>query len=428
MNFRERMKIANEQNARHQGNYFFSCLVMTTLLCLIPILFGMFNRVQDKKRNMSNGLRGATFHDVIQVDSVDYNDEDWLPLSIDYSAIPGLMGYGELPEQGHSYIFEECFPEVCRYIRENSSFHHLVDENGTREMLIQSTMWEVLDITLESGYSPREAEGIYADNENQYYQTYFYYYGSDFEDKLPIGTVRIREANTSQGTLLFRYIVAGYLKKGSRVFTLDSTDFYAEGDPSTVLDKQFVKAFTDDKMFSTFLVMDGTRTKEEVEKSLRMQSENIGVYWIEDEFTLNMQAYEQIFKVLLEMAIIILSAGICLISLSEIIFLLGEAQIYGIWYSCGMKGRDLVWILCLQNVRRMRAPIICGAVSSWLTTGILSERVDFWNITLLDVKRICLINYPMILGVSCLIIIMTTLIPWLFMRRKTPSVLLRMNK
>ena len=428
MIFRERMRIANEQNAHHQGNYFFSCLVMTTLLCLIPVLIGMFNRVQDKKRNMSNGLKGATFQDVIQVDSVDYEDEIWLPLSIDYSVISGVKGYGDLPEQGHSYISEECFPEVCRVIRENSSFRHLLDENGAREMLIQSTMWEVLDITLESGYTPQEAETLYVDNENQYYQTYYCYYGSDFEDKLPIGTVRIREANTSQGTGMFRYIVAGYLKKGSRVFTLDSTDFYSEGDPSTVLDKQFVKTYTDDVMYSTYLVVDGTQTKEEVEKNLRMQSEAIGVYWIEDEFTLNMQAYERVFKVLLEMAIIILSAGVVMISLGEIIFLLGEARIYGVWYSCGMTGRDLSWILCLQNVRRMRAPIFCGAVTSWFTIGALSGKENFWSFTLSDVKLIGLHIYPLILGVACLIVIMTTVIPWLFMRKKTPSVLVRMNK
>lgn len=428
MDFRERMKIANEQNARHQGNYFFSCLVMTILLCLIPVLIGMFIRVQSRKNHLSNGLRNACFQDVVCVNSINYEENDRIPLAIDFSVIPGLQGYGELPGQSHAYISEECFPEVCRYIHENSSLRNLIDENGTREMLIQTTMWDVLDIALESGVTPQEAEILYADTENKYSQTYYCYYGSEFGDRLPIGTERVREANTSQGTFIFRYVVAGYLKKGSRVFSLDSTDFYADGDPSIVLDNQFVRTYKDDYLHSSFLVFDGTQTKEEVEKNLRMQSEAIEVYWIEDDFALNMQAYERVHGVLLEMAIFILFAGVVMISLGEVIFLLGEAKIYGIWYSCGMTGRDLSWILCLQNVRRMRIPIICGTITSWFTIGIFLGRSELLSFLLSDVKAVFLYSYPLIFGVACLIVVITTVIPWLFMRKKMPSVLLRMNK
>lgn len=424
MSFRKKKQIAQEINCHHEIMFFFTCIVMAALFTVLPLLIRIRAMYQMEQKDIPDGM-SVSAKNAVTVQSNRFSDDGCQKhLFIDFDDVDGILGYGEsFPGENYSYVREECFPELSDYIRKNVELRKkLCDENGIISTLVEETLWDIMNITIEEGVSPQEADRLYPNTDGTYQFTRYVYYGSDMEERLPIGTERIYQGGREDHVILWRYIVAGYLKKGSFVYMGEDN-----GGEDGLLDKAIVEVDpeTVTNAVSMHILFDESMTRDEVEQELSAQSDNMEIWWRTDELAAERRAYDSLLKGLLQVTVIILVAGSIMISMGQIIHILSESKQYGIWYSCGMTRWDCISILFLQNCRKMESPLICGALSAWLSVGALSGNEELWKFSGKEVSFILLQIYPVLLITATLITIVTTLIPTLVLGRKMPIDLLK---
>ena len=421
MKLKWKLQIAQEENIKHKGLYYIGVLMLTAFMLLIPLLVVMRESVRHRYNNLSNGLRGS-FRDVVQV--VKDGETEGVP-GIELSGIKGIRGYGSLPGQEFNYFPEKVFPEVVEYVKNTPSLLHLFDQNEKiSPITVSTTMWDAMDIRLREGSSPLEMASRYSDSDGAYKQTFYLYFGSNVTLQLPIGTERVRVSGSSKGTIRFRYIVAGYLKEGSRAFSEAGDDFYQEWDTSVLLDNEIIFSVSPDMRDSVYVVSDGTVSRESLERAIIEENGAVRFFWIEDSFAEFEREYNSYCKIFREMVIIITVTGSLLLSLSQIIFLLSNARDYGILYSCGMSTREFTEILFLQNARRFFLPLVIGHLASWGIVARFSGHNPFTAYSAAECRVVILHAYPVMLFAAMFFVLLVAVFPAILVAKHMPVDLL----
>lgn len=409
-----KMRIAQEQNVLHRGMYVISVIVLTAMLCSIPLLAVFSQLGKYRVDNLSKGIKGS----YRQVGSVFWSGGTEEKPTFDFTKCDGLAGYGLLTGQTHTYIEEDTFPEIYAGSASWKERPELDYNGGIVPQVISDTMWDAIEVDVAEGHRPAG----YEKTTGQMVTT-LVYYGWDWPEKLPIGTVR------DEVYLIYthRYVVAGYLSKGSCIpsYDIDGMTLYGDWDTSINLDNQILYVEAYEPGEGEFFIIGHDEVKGTIERRLiDAFGEYTKVQWLEEGYAEYAAMARDYTKIFLELTLVIAGVGMILIAITQIIGILSDSEVYGIWYSCGISTGDLIAILFMQNLRRMFLPlglnILIGLrllCMSGFGKGMLPSQVGM--------RVFFLWMLPIFLLVVVGFAVVTTIIPAIVLIRKTPIQLLQ---
>lgn len=353
------------------------------------------------------------------------------PISnMEMSSLKGLQGYGRyLPsseENGDGASLQVKFPKLEELIKESGNLRHNIDEEGNlRVICLSAGLWELTALELKEGKTPQqffESEAIPV-TEREHYK--LLYLGDSFAGKIIVGTkVSKTFESLTDGQYEMNYIVAGILKKGTITITSEwmdtNTSVYTRSLDNNILE---VDSSPINLSFKFYVIRnDEEQSKSVLEKELLSAIEKYGTeasfIWLDEFLKDEIEETNRVRKMILELALV-LGITVLLLGISaQSISLLTHTQDLGAWYCCGAKTRDLMGILFCQNLLRLILPLLLGLVSGRFLLSVLlysGMKMDAESNSLFFLKVV-----PCMVGFAVIVLLFSTAIPVVLLRRKTP--------
>ncbi len=379
MRFFGRMQIALDMGLQKKGRLLGGLLAYILLLLLTGVLLFGIGKEYAYRISLEDGLSGDTSqlcHLWLDAPSYEERCEEIERLR----GVPGLSG-------------------LCQ-IEENMQFWSWADAFAARQ----------------EGHIEREEAG----------DEKAIYLGYELRGIYSVGDVIEVPAG---GDRMVRYRIAGILKKGTRIFDVQAfSGDYESCNGSRPMD--YMALIIADGILSNgyFTVTEGTAVTDvirEVDEIARVYGDSAHVVSIDAQIRDAMRESRSIVEQLLSVALLLGITSVFLVVLTQLMQLYARGEEFGIWYACGATGRDMQWVLVLQNVIRLFwAEMIAGCILfAGLRVWAGYQTAAAYEGELLFVKLI--LPGILILGVG--ITVIATLIPVLIFRRKSPVALLDKN-
>lgn len=397
-------------------------LIFMATICLCIVLFGLllvslfaWNYVSWGRKSCDKCLNGG----IKQTGLIEL-DIDWEKESNTCdSFVKEALQMKEINSIGSHTIGGNNYSSLSELIERQNQLEGTDDTNFWMLYLNQEAT-SMCHMDLQKGKLPEEYEMTE--------EVELLYLGSNYAD-VPIGTTyEIKE----EGTVTDCYYVAGILREGTKWI---SEDVYLE---DSILDARYIENLDNLAIFVekdigsfrlTYTVMKGNSIKE-AETKLRDLAEKYGLKMqfatLEDVFMEKEAQQAYVFVTIKKMIVIILLTAFVLLLCTQLTEILDDMQYFGIFYANGASTRDLMFILLGENVIKIIISYGLAVVGVYYGIkyiwSIYQPGVENWEKAMNIFFRQTLIP-TFFLGSALTLLV--TLIPILWVKRKSPTEMLR---
>lgn len=334
---------------------------------------------------------------------------------------------GELPEiyaMGGVQHGMSNTSNVLSFLRQVQKGHQKFidpDEYNSGRMIethvITEGFWDIANIKLSSGKEPSE----YEFNDN----TVLLYLSEEYKDIVNIGEHYYAIHKT--GIVVYDYIIAGFIAEDSKIIA-QGTGIRADellNSGYYQLDYAIIEVF-DAHLSGAYVCFDDDNYEEvqaKIENIGNRYNTQIDIYSLKSVIRHANDSNAEISGIILEIGVlfaVVLSVFLITVQMGRVIMKSGD---YGVWLVNGMTLKDVRIVILCQNIISFMAPLIISLVASYCwVMHEYGEIVDTGKmITDIYIKSVV----PKIVLISIVLIAVVTSVPWIILRKKTASEILK---